>query len=226
MRIALTIRKHRIAPLFETARRVRVVSGKRVEEMPLPGPTPVERVAQVVRTGADLLVTGGIGRTFRFMFENVGTGVLAWVVGPADEVVQRILEQADRRRKIAVPSADAKPDAEIEPCFGRAPWFVLFDPATGVFEFLPNATPGGGAASRLLDLGVGTVLTDRIGPNSAGTLGAGGAQVVTVRAGTAEEAIAAFESGMQSPVLLATAGAGADLTVCPAPAPRTRRTKR
>jgi len=225
MRIALTVTEGRIAPLFETARRLWLVTRERGEvriaEIPLPGPTPAERVAQVLGSGADLVVTGGIARIFRYMLEGSGTAVMPWVVGPADAVVERLTHPREGARKISVSGTDAKPDAELEPCFGRALFHGVFDPDTGGWEFVPG-DPGHGMAERLLALGVVSVVTGSMGPIATGVFCSGGVIVYEARSGSLEEAVAACSSGRLGPVgddsarsfrperrtLLAAAGAG------------------
>jgi predicted Fe-Mo cluster-binding NifX family protein len=189
----------------------------RVAEMPLPGPTPPERVVQVRSKGTDLLVTGGIGRMFRSMLEGGGTAVMPWVTGPVEAVISRLTRPRASARRISVSASAAKPDAGLEPCFGRAPFHGLFDPASGAWEFLP-ADPEGGTAELLLTFGVGAVVTGSIGPIATGVFRSGGVAVYTARSGTLEELVAARSSGRLARIdddgrgsrhtLLATAGAG------------------
>ena len=76
MRIALTITNGRIASLFETAPGLRVVTRegacRQSEDVALPGPSAAERVAQVLDTGADLVVTVEDG------FREEGMRQVAW----------------------------------------------------------------------------------------------------------------------------------------------------
>lgn len=238
MRIALTVTQGRIAPLFETARRLWLVTRERgevrVRKVPLAGPTPADRVAQVLRSGADLVVTGGIARPFRYMLEGSGTAVMPWVTGPAEVLVRRLTGPRGATRRISVSAAAVRPDAEMCPCFGRAPFHGVFDPDTGGFEFIPAAADGK-TAERLLSRGIATVATGSIGPIAAGVLRSGGVAILSARSGTLQEVVAAVSAGRLRPLdgddrnFLAAAGTGArpggrKRTVSAAP-PRKRKTR-
>jgi len=222
MRIALTVTRGRIAPLFETARRLWLVTRERgevrVRKVALAGPAPADRVAQVLHFGVDLVVTGGIARTFRYMLEGSGTAVMPWAAGSADRLVRRLTGPRDARRKMSVSATDAKPYAEMEPCFGRAPFHGVFDPDTGEFEFIPRVADGG-TPERLLAVGVARVVTGSMGPLAAGVFRTGGVTVLAARSGTLEEVVAAGSAGRLCPLdgtrgadgqsFLAAAGTGA-----------------
>ncbi|PYF02522.1 putative Fe-Mo cluster-binding NifX family protein [Rhodopseudomonas faecalis] len=82
---------------------------------------------------------------------------------------------------IAVSARDSTPDAEIDPRFGRAEWFVLFDPAAQRWSCLSNRdaqaqAQGAGPAvvERLAKAHVVKVVTGSIGPKAARALSAAG----------------------------------------------------
>ena len=82
---------------------------------------------------------------------------------------------------IAVSARGTTPDAEVDPRFGRAEWFVLFDPKTQRFSQISNhdaqaLAQGAGLAAveRLSKAHVVKVVTGSIGPKAARALSAAG----------------------------------------------------
>ena len=103
--------------------------------------------------------------------------------------------------KIAItPTAD-KPDAEVDPRFGRCRYFIIVDPDTMEPEVLDNAAAmaGGGAgistAQTIAAKGVQAVLTGNCGPNAYQVLSAAGIKVLTGVAGSVRQAIEDYKSG-------------------------------
>jgi predicted Fe-Mo cluster-binding NifX family protein len=92
-------------------------------------------------------------------------------------------------------------EAELDPRFGRAPYFLFVDPGSGAFEAvenpMTNAAHGAGiqAAQLVLAKKPSAVLTGQIGPNAARVLEAGGIRVVTASHRTVREALAAWKRG-------------------------------
>lgn len=86
-------------------------------------------------------------------------------------------------------------DAEIDPNFGRAPYFLIVDPKTLDFKALPNphAQAGHGAgiqsAQMVADQGVSAVLTGQVGPNAGRVLESANIRVVATDAVTVREAL-------------------------------------
>jgi predicted Fe-Mo cluster-binding NifX family protein len=92
--------------------------------------------------------------------------------------------------------------AEVDPRFGRASCFVLFDTETKMARTVDNgqsvnAAQGAGiqAAETVSRLGAGCLITGHCGPKAFRTLYAAGIRVYAGAAGTVAEAIAAFEAG-------------------------------
>lgn len=86
---------------------------------------------------------------------------------------------------IAVSATGATPDAEVDPRFGRAEWFVLFDPEAQRWSCLSNRdaqarAQGAGLAAveRLAKACVVKVVTGSIGPKAARALSAAGIAAV------------------------------------------------
>jgi predicted Fe-Mo cluster-binding NifX family protein len=104
--------------------------------------------------------------------------------------------------KIAVSSEGENLEAEVDPRFGRAARFVLYDTETHEVRSIDNrqglnAAQGAGiqAAEMVLRLGAECLLTGHCGPKAFRTLKAAGIRVYTGASGTVAEAIAAFDQG-------------------------------
>lgn len=201
MRVAATIHDGRIAPVFESARRLLVAcipEGPEPRlEVDLSRATVLERVSRVRETGADELVCGGITATVRDLLEARGVRVRPWVALDVETALKLIAERTPEPGKIAVSAVERGPDARIDPRFGRAPWLVIHDTESGLYESVanPHATARRGAgiqAARLvLGLRVGSIITGRCGPNVFGTLCVGDVTVFTGVEGTVRQAIGA-----------------------------------
>ncbi len=108
--------------------------------------------------------------------------------------------------KIAISSRGDALGAAVDPRFGRAAKFILFDTATGSFEVRDNAqslnaAQGAGiqAAETISRLGAQAVITGHCGPKAFRTLQAAGIQVVTGAQGTVADVVDAFRKGTLRP---------------------------
>ena len=103
--------------------------------------------------------------------------------------------------KIAVTSRGPDLDSQVEPRFGRCPYFLIIETETLEFEALenPNVALGGGAgiqsAQLLANSGVQTVLTGNCGPNAFQTLGAAQIQIIVGVSGTVRQAVEQLKQG-------------------------------
>ena len=103
--------------------------------------------------------------------------------------------------KIAVSATAPSLDAEVEPRFGRCPYFIIVDPDTMQFEAVENssamASGGAGIASGqvIASKGVSAVLTGNCGPNAHQVLSAAGIAIITGASGKVKDAIGAYKSG-------------------------------
>ncbi len=90
-------------------------------------------------------------------------------------------------------------DAELDPHFGRAPYFLFVDPSTGAFEAVANtqseAAHGAGIQSAQLVAAKrpAALLTGQVGPNAARVLEAAGIRVIAADRGTVREALEALK---------------------------------
>lgn len=107
--------------------------------------------------------------------------------------------------KIAITSTGADLTAQVDPRFGRCPYFLFVDTDTMQFEAVenPNVAAMGGAgiqsAQLVANKGAEAILTGSCGPNAFQTLQAAGVQVIIGVVGTVQDAIQRFKSGQLQP---------------------------
>jgi len=103
--------------------------------------------------------------------------------------------------KIAISATGPTLDAEVDPRFGRCPYFIIVDPETREFEAVENssamAAGGAGIATgqMIVGKGVEVVLSGNYGPNAYQVLSAAGIQMITGVSGKVQDAIQAYKSG-------------------------------
>lgn len=108
--------------------------------------------------------------------------------------------------RIAVTAVEPHLDAEVDPRFGRCPYFVVVETEDLSFEAVDNENQalGQGAgiqsAGLLAARGVQFVLTGNCGPNAHQTLAAAGIGVVVDCAGTVRGVVENFIAGRLQPV--------------------------
>jgi predicted Fe-Mo cluster-binding NifX family protein len=104
--------------------------------------------------------------------------------------------------KIAISVTEARADAQVDQRFGRAKSFAVYDTESQEWSFLDNtvqlnAAQGAGiqTAEILAKNGVQAVISGHCGPNAFRTLSAAGIKAYTGAAGSAREALDAFNDG-------------------------------
>ncbi len=104
--------------------------------------------------------------------------------------------------KIIVTSEGQQNSSQVDPRFGRAQWFVLYDTETKAYESFNNEknlnlAQGAGiqAARQVIDHDAAVVLTGHCGPKAFETLAAGGVKIVTGATGSVVGAINSFLRG-------------------------------
>jgi len=103
--------------------------------------------------------------------------------------------------KIAVTATGASLDAQVDPRFGRCPWFLIVDTDTMAFEAIenPNLALGGGAGIQsgqlMAEKAVQFVLTGNCGPNAHRALSAAGIQIIVGCSGVVREVVEQFKAG-------------------------------
>ena len=103
--------------------------------------------------------------------------------------------------KICVTATADGLDAQIDPKFGRCPYFVIVDSETMEFEAIPNTASGSmsgagiQAAQTVASKGVKVLITGNVGPNAFQALSAGGIKVVTSAFGNVREVVEKYKRG-------------------------------
>jgi predicted Fe-Mo cluster-binding NifX family protein len=105
--------------------------------------------------------------------------------------------------RICITSTGKDLEAEVDPRFGRAPYFLLLDPAGQKIEVVTNpqkeAAQGAGiqAARFLTEQNVSILLTGQVGPNAERVLSAAGIQVLSGISGRIADVIRSFAKGVK-----------------------------
>jgi predicted Fe-Mo cluster-binding NifX family protein len=104
--------------------------------------------------------------------------------------------------KVAITAQGNTLDAQIDPRFGRAKFFIVADTETKEFKAVDNvqnfnAAQGAGiqAGQNIAGLGVESVITGHVGPKAFSVLQAAGVKIYIGAKGTVEDAIKQFKSG-------------------------------
>ena len=193
------------------------------EEIPNPGHRPGFLPEYLARHGVNCIIAGGMGPRAQSLFSQHNIQTLTGVQGSIEEVIDKFVRQelkagkdlcnhhsqehhqpcAHHDEKTAISSGDkiavtAQGDnleAEIDPRFGRSPYFIIIDPQT--LDYQAHANPyrelsqGAGiqSAQLLAQQGVRLLLTGECGPKASQVLQASGIRVVTGVSGSVQETI-------------------------------------
>lgn len=108
--------------------------------------------------------------------------------------------------KIALTSTGPDLDADLDPRFGRAAYFVIVDPDTLAFETVANQQSidlpqGAGiqAGKTVVDRRVSVLITGNCGPKAYNVLNSGGVAVITGAAGTLKDVLEQYRKGQLKP---------------------------
>lgn len=125
--------------------------------------------------------------------------------------------------KIAVSALGDNLQAQVDPRFGRAQFFIIVDTETMDFEAISNvsvnAAHGAGIQSGQLmsNKGIAAIITGQVGPNAFQTLSAIGIQIYQATGGNVAQAVEAFKNGklqlitQMGPAHAGTGGIGAGI---------------
>jgi predicted Fe-Mo cluster-binding NifX family protein len=104
--------------------------------------------------------------------------------------------------KIAITSAGPKPESKVESQFGRAPWFMIYDPGNDGWQAIDNSNtaraPGGAgrkAAEELARRGIKIVITGQCGPNAHRALSSAGIKIFQGSDRTVKAALRDYQTG-------------------------------
>ncbi|MFW6189455.1 MAG: NifB/NifX family molybdenum-iron cluster-binding protein [Planctomycetota bacterium] len=104
--------------------------------------------------------------------------------------------------KLCVTSQGPEPSSQVDPRFGRARYFIIYDDKADEYSVVDNeqnlnAASGAGvqAASNVADAGAQLVISGHIGPRAMTVLQEAEVKVVVGAEGTVEEALEAYREG-------------------------------
>ncbi len=104
--------------------------------------------------------------------------------------------------KIAVTSQGKDLGSQVDPRFGRAAGFIIYDTESGSFEYAGNeqnlSLPQGAgiqAAQNVAETGIEAVLTGHVGPKAFKALSHGRIKIYLGASGTVQQALDAFNKG-------------------------------
>ena len=103
--------------------------------------------------------------------------------------------------KIGISATNNTLDADVDPRFGRCPYFLIIETDTmnvgAIINEGTQASGGAGiqAAQQIANIGVEAVLTGNVGPNAFQTLSAAGIKVYTGLMGSVRDAVQQWKNG-------------------------------
>lgn len=103
--------------------------------------------------------------------------------------------------KICISASGKDMDSNVDPRFGRCPYYIFYDSESDGFEYFENqsrnAMGGAGiqAAQFVIDKGADTVLSGAIGPNAFRVLNSAGINIYSGIVGTVKSAIDDLKNG-------------------------------
>jgi predicted Fe-Mo cluster-binding NifX family protein len=103
--------------------------------------------------------------------------------------------------RIAISANGPTLDAEVDPRFGRCPYFIIADPETMEFEAIDNASAmaaggaGISAAQMVAGKGVAAIITGNCGPNAHQVLSAAGIEMITGASGKVKDVLESYHTG-------------------------------
>ena len=113
-----------------------------------------------------------------------------------------LVKEGSSIMRIAISSQGKELNANLDPRFGRAGYFIIVDPETMAFEVVENSqnlnlAQGAGiqAGKTIADNNVDVLITGHCGPKAFKVLKGAGVKIVTGAGGTVADAIAQFNSG-------------------------------
>jgi predicted Fe-Mo cluster-binding NifX family protein len=179
------------------------------EEIPNPGHQPGFLPQYLSERGVSVIIAGGMGPRAQGLFAQKNIETLIGVQGPVDTIISQFLKQeleagedlcghknghgehldhstaqpqlsTSSGTRILVTATDKDLEAEVDPRFGRAPYFLIVQPDTLDFEVFENpnrdAAHGVGiqSAQFAVEKNASTVITGQCGPNAERVLRSSG----------------------------------------------------
>jgi predicted Fe-Mo cluster-binding NifX family protein len=129
---------------------------------------------------------------------------MGWI-RPNAIIQERTIKTGEEYMKICVTSQGDNLDAQVDPRFGRCPYFIVVETDTSEFEAMqnPNVNGMGGVGVQsgqfMSEKKVKAVLTGNVGPNAFRTLQAAGIDIITGISGTVRQALEKYKNGGLTP---------------------------
>jgi len=189
------------------------------EEIENPGHQPGFLPRYLSEKSVDTIIAGGMGPRAQGLFAQQGIQTIIGVQGPVDDVIEEYLNQKlepgedlcshggtghehpaggespSLTKNVCITARGPDLESEVDPRFGRAPYFLIVDPDTLEFEAVANTQQdtahGAGiqAAQFVVEKKVRAVLTGQCGPNAQRVLEAAGIEIITDISCTVKEAL-------------------------------------
>lgn len=198
------------------------------EEIPNPGHEPGFLPQFLSEKGVNCIIAGGMGPRAQSLFSEKNIESIIGVQGPVDEVIEKfsnqelevgedlcghkhgILEHSAHHpspyqipqppgTKICITAKGKDFEADLDPSFGRARYFLIVDPETMNFEVVENsnieASQGAGiqTAQLISSKDVGIILTGSCGPNAQRVLYSSGIKVITGVTGKVKDILSKYK---------------------------------
>jgi predicted Fe-Mo cluster-binding NifX family protein len=113
-----------------------------------------------------------------------------------------LVKEGSSIMRIAISSQGKELNANLDPRFGRAAYFIIVDPETMAFEVVENSqnlnlSQGAGiqVGKTIADNKVDVLITGHCGPKAFKVLKGAGVKIMTGAGGKVADAIAQFNSG-------------------------------
>jgi len=104
--------------------------------------------------------------------------------------------------KIVITAEGMDINSSVDPRFGRAKGFIIFDDTDGSFDYSDNkqnlnAVQGAGiqSAKNIIDAGADVLITGNVGPKAFATLNSAGVEIYTGANGTVKDSIKMYRNG-------------------------------
>lgn len=234
MKIAISTGDKQVYPHFgrcPTFTIAEVENGKvlNVQEINNPGHSPGFLPKFLSERGVSVIIAGGMGHRAKQLFDNYKIQSVVGVSGPVQSAIEQFAsgslaggesmcehpeghsqhqEGCEERKegKVVISSTGTTLESEIDPRFGRAPYFLIYDLGTDQYESIENNsvefTQGAGSnASQLVaNKGVKGVISGNFGPNAANALNSFNIKMYIAQGGKISEIIKKFKSGEIKPI--------------------------
>lgn len=199
------------------------------EEIPNPGHQPGFLPQYLSEKGVNCIVAGGMGPRAQDLFAQKNIETVIGVQGAVDEVIKKFISQEleagedlcghkhgpgehfphedhteeyrqSAGTKVCISAKGKDIEADVDPRFGRAQYFLIIDPETTDYEVIDNPyiEAGQGAGTQTAQLiankNVRAVLTGNCGPNALRVLQSSGIEVITGTSGKIKDALSKYKS--------------------------------